>query len=125
MNPGPIAKAVSAAVVAALTAAITALADGNITGIEWTIIAGAFLVALGGVYAIPNIPDSVRAYSKAITAGLIAAVAGLGQALTDGGGINSAEWLGILVALVSGLGLVATVPNAPESVYLPRHALED
>lgn len=123
MNLGPIAKAVSAAVVAGLTASITALSDGDITPVEWTVIVGAFLVALGGVFSIRNIPDTARAYSKAILAGLIAAVASVGQALTDGG-VSSAELLGIGVALLVGLGLVATVPNAPASVVVPRRALD-
>lgn len=111
---GLYSKAIAAAVAAGFTAAITALADGHITGVEWTLIAGAVLVAGGGVFAVPNIPDSVRAYSKAILAALIAGVAALGVALTDGG-VSKAELLTIALALLSGGGLVSIVPNALSS----------
>jgi hypothetical protein len=115
MNLGPIAKAVSGAVVAGFTAAIGALTDGNITGYEWTVIAAAVLVAAGGIYAVPNIPDSVRSYAKAITAALIAGLGALGVALTDGGGVSSAELLTIGIALLASGGLVSAVPNARRS----------
>ena len=48
------AKAVVAAVLAGLAALGTALADGHVTGVEWTIVAAAALTALGTVWGIPN-----------------------------------------------------------------------
>lgn len=50
----PYAKAVTGAVVAGLTALVTALDDETITNQELAIIAVAFFVALGAVWAIPN-----------------------------------------------------------------------
>ena len=50
----PYAKAVIGALIAGLTAIGTALTDGGISPAEWVAAAIAFLVALGGVYAIPN-----------------------------------------------------------------------
>lgn len=118
MNLGPYAKAISAAVVAGFTAAIGALADGGISPVEWTVVAGSFLVALGGVF----VADNVRwfRYAKAVVAGLVAAVGALGVALTDGGGVSTAELITIAVALLSGLGLVSQVPNAEVSDYQRR-----
>jgi hypothetical protein len=49
-----------AALAAGLAAATTALEDGAVSAQEWTIIAGAVVVALGGVfggvYAVANKP---------------------------------------------------------------------
>jgi peptidoglycan/LPS O-acetylase OafA/YrhL len=112
---GTYAKAVSAAVVAALTTAVTALNDNDLTAIEGVAIASAFLVGAGAVWAVPNTPESVRKYGKAITSALVAALASVAVALTDGGGIGAPEWLTIVIALLGGLGLVAVVPNAAVS----------
>ena len=111
-NIGLYAKAVSAAVAAGLTSAITALSDGNITAFEWTVIAGAFLAGLVGVWAVPNMPEGVRKYGKAIVGGLVAVAAAVGAAVVDGSGVDQAEMLSIALALLSGLGLVAITPNA-------------
>lgn len=48
------AKAAVGALVAGLTALGTALTDGTVTGVEWTVVAVATLVALGTVWGTPN-----------------------------------------------------------------------
>lgn len=118
-NPSPktignYAKAISGAVSAGFAAAVSALADGNITAQEWTGIAVTFLIAAGAVYAVPNFPSAARSYAKAITAGLVGGFGSLGIALTDGG-VSSAEWLTIAIAVLVGAGLVGAVPNAAYS----------
>lgn len=112
MTIGTYAKAIAATAAAGLTAAITALDDGTITAYEWTVILIAAAVAAGAVWAIPNMTDGVRKYGKAATAGLIAVLGAIGAAVLDGSGISPDEWLGIAVALLSGLGLTYAVPNA-------------
>lgn len=112
---GAYTKAIAAAVVAGGTAAITALHDGVIVPEEWVAITIAFLVALGGVWAVPNVPKSVATYGKAIVAGLIAALGALGTALASGVGISPNEWITIGIALLGGLGLVGIAPNAAAS----------
>jgi hypothetical protein len=57
----PYAKAVTGAIVAFLTAIATALADNGITGQEWVTAAIAFFVALGAVWAIPNVRSNYPA----------------------------------------------------------------
>jgi len=114
-NIGLYAKAFAGAVAAGLTAAVTALTDGSVTGFEWTIIVGAFLAGLVGVWAIPNVPESVRKYGKMIVGGLVAVVASIGAALVDGTGVSQAELLTIALALLAGLGLVGVTPNAASS----------
>lgn len=112
MNLGPYAKAVSGTTAAGFTAAIAALADGNITGTEWAGIAVTVLVAAAAIYSVPNFPSRARSYAKSITAGLVGGLGSLGIALTDGGGISSAEWLTIAIVVLVGAGLVSQVPNA-------------
>lgn len=48
------AKAVVGGLVAGLTALATALADGQVTQLEWTGVVLAALVAYGAVYRVPN-----------------------------------------------------------------------
>jgi hypothetical protein len=113
MAIGTYAKAVAGAVVAGLTAAVTALADGSLTGYEWTVIVGAVLVSLAGIFTADNVKWFKTA--KAVTAALIAGVAALGVALLDGGGVSSGELLGLVIALLSGAGVTYVVPNAVSS----------
>lgn len=56
MNLKPYAKAIVGAAVTGLTALGTALADDRVTNLEWTVVAGATLAALGLVWAVPNRP---------------------------------------------------------------------
>lgn len=52
----PYRKAILGALAAGLAALGTALADGQVTGEEWTRVAVAAVVTLGAVYAVPNRP---------------------------------------------------------------------
>jgi len=52
----PYRKAILGALAAGLTALGTALADGQVTGEEWTRVGVAALVTLGAVWAVPNRP---------------------------------------------------------------------
>ena len=54
MNWKPYRKAIFGALAAGLLALGTALADGQVTGEEWTRVAAAALATLGVVYAVPN-----------------------------------------------------------------------
>ena len=47
-------KAISAGAIAFGGALLTASQSGDVTGNEWWFIAGTTIVALGGVWAIPN-----------------------------------------------------------------------
>lgn len=51
-----IAKAIIGALIAGLTAIGTGLTDGGVSAQEWVAALVAFLVALGGIYAVPNAP---------------------------------------------------------------------
>ena len=108
---GLYAKAVSAAVVAVLTAYITALSDGVVTEVEWTVVATAGVASTAAVWAIPNVPAVLRTYGKAGAAGLLAGLASLGVGYTDAV-LTQPELLTAVVALITGSGLVAAVPNA-------------
>jgi peptidoglycan/LPS O-acetylase OafA/YrhL len=114
-NIGLYAKAIVAAASAAATTAITALQDGELSTADWLTIIGAFVVALGAVFATPNIPEGVRVYGKAIVAFVAAAVASLTTSFIDGTGLSLQETLGALVAGLAALGLTYGVSNAAES----------
>ncbi len=53
----PYAKAIVGALLAGLGALGTALADNQVTTVEWVGVAVATLGALGIVYAVPNRPQ--------------------------------------------------------------------
>ena len=112
---GLITKAVLAAFVAASSSVITALQNGHIDGLEWIAIASAFVVGLGAVFAIPNLPSGVAKYGKAIAAGIVAGLSAAATAYLNQD-ISPDEWVVIAVAVLTGLGLVAVAPNAPASV---------
>jgi hypothetical protein len=57
-NIAPYYKAVTGALIAFLSAIAAALAQDGISGQEWITAAIAFLVGLGAVFAIPNIPKT-------------------------------------------------------------------
>ncbi len=117
---GLIAKAIIAAAVSAASAAVTALQNGHIDIQEWIVIALAFVVGLGAVWAVPNLPDGIKRYGKAITAALIAGLSAYATAATTGGWVPTTdEWVVIVIALLSGAGLVYTAPNAPASTNIP------
>lgn len=117
---GLIAKAIIAAAVSAASAAVTALQNGHIDVQEWVVIALAAIVGLGAVWAVPNLPDGIKRYGKAITAALIAGLSAYATAATTGGWVPTAnEWIVIVIALLSGAGLVAAAPNAPASTNIP------
>lgn len=58
MNFAPYAKAILASLIAGLGALATALVDdkslGDVSDGQWVAVVLAFLVALAGVYAVPN-----------------------------------------------------------------------
>lgn len=56
MSWKPYAKAIGGGLAAGLAALGTALADNQVTPLEWTVVAGAVLVGLGVVYTVPNRP---------------------------------------------------------------------
>jgi hypothetical protein len=121
-------KAILSAFVAAASAAIVALQDGvdgsHISFGEWVVIATAFVISGAAVWAVPNVPESVRVYGKAITAGLTSGLSALGASLTDGS-ISAHEWIALLMALVVGSGLVGIAPNASASDNLIEYEDED
>lgn len=53
----PYAKAITGAAIAGLTTLGTALADGDVTPVEWVAVAIAGLTAMGAVWAVPNRPS--------------------------------------------------------------------
>lgn len=59
-------------------------------------------------------------YAKALIAAALAGLASAQAALPDG--ITQAEWVAIAIATLSGLGIVAAVPNRPPT---PAVAFED
>lgn len=85
----------------------TALTDGGLSTEEilnlTILVAGAV-----GVYAVPNLPEGWRAYSKTIIAALVAGLVALLSFLT--GGITVSEWLQVVMAAFAGVGVYVT-PN--------------
>lgn len=112
---GLYAKALAGAAVAGLSAYSVAVQDGSgITASEALVIVGTVLVALGGIFLIPNVPEGVRVYGKAILGAVIALVGTLGTGLTDGG-LSQVEVVGAIIAFIVALGLVGVTSNAASS----------
>lgn len=68
------AKALVAAVIAALTSLVGALDDDAVSSGEGASIALAFFVALGAVWAVPNMKPGERGQSSVVTALLVIAL---------------------------------------------------
>lgn len=65
----PYAKAITAAVVTGLGTLQVAYADQVISTGEWVNVAIATLVALGGVYAVPNVAKAAASWGTIVTPG--------------------------------------------------------
>lgn len=104
--------AVVATVASAIAAAVT---DGHITSVEVVNIAIAGLGAIG-VVIVPNLPDGVAAYSKAIVAALMAIATALVGFLMAGP-VTTSEIVQLIVIALAAVG-VFVVPNQPA----PAHA---
>jgi len=99
-------KFFAAAVVTVLAAVAGALTgDGVISSVEWVNVAIMGVGALA-VFAGPNVPGA--AYTKAILAVLAAGLTVLVSAII--GGIDSVEWIQIILAAAGAVGVYA-VPN--------------
>lgn len=69
-----------------------------------------------------------KPYAKAIAGAAVAGLTSAGTALTDGA-IDPTEWITIAVATLTALGVIWSVPNAPDSgsdpagqsEYIGRH----
>jgi uncharacterized membrane protein YgaE (UPF0421/DUF939 family) len=107
-----IAKAVAMAVAAAVTALITALDDGEIIPSELLTTGIAILGSAGVVWYVTNGPGSE--YAKAVVGAITAALTSLVVALGDNV-ITQQEWLIAIGAAIAASGLVALVPNQPDT----------
>lgn len=88
MTPAQYAKAVVGAAIAGLGALGTALTDGHVSGSEWLVVASTTLVALGGVFGVPNAPSAkqsaaneLAAAAEKVASGILPAVAHSGVVL--------------------------------------------
>lgn len=95
---------VVATVVSAIVAAQTG--DGVVSAQEWVNVA-ILGVGAAGVFAAPNVPGAK--YTKTVLAVLTGALTALASYIT--GGVNTTEWLQILVAAFAAVGVYA----APKS----------
>jgi hypothetical protein len=101
------AKAIMYIALTAVGFLATALTDNTLSTEEVLNLAVLVLGAVG-VYAVPNMPEGWRAYSKTIIAAVTAGIVALLSFLT--GGVTAAEWLQVVVAAFAGVG-VFIVPN--------------
>lgn len=111
-------KFVAQVVATGLTAIVAALLDNRVDTLEWVNVG---IVALGavGVLGAGNLPTGVWAYTKTIVASATAGLVLLTSLLADGG-MSTAEWLQVLLAVAGAAG-VAIVPG-PRVVSVGRHA---
>jgi hypothetical protein len=109
MNIGHYAKSIVYIALAAVTFLVTALTDNALATDE---ILNLVVVVLGaiGVYAVPNFPEG---FAKAAKTGIAFLTAGVVAALSFlTGGIAMTEWLQIIIAAFTAIG-VYIVPNEP------------
>jgi hypothetical protein len=99
--------AVLATVASAVAAAVT---DGHVTSVELVNIAIAGLGAIG-VVIVPNLPEGIAAYSKAIVAALMAIATALVGFLVAGP-VTTSEIVQLIVIALAAVG-VFVVPNQP------------
>lgn len=103
-------KSITYIALAAVTFLVTALTDNTLSGEE---LLNLVIVVLGaiGVYAVPNFPEGIAKIAKTgiafLTAGVVAALS------FWTGGIETTEWLQIIIAAFTAVG-VYIVPNGPK-----------
>jgi hypothetical protein len=85
----------------------TALTD-NALSTEEVLNLAIMVIGAVGVYAVPNLPEGWRSYSKTIIAAVTAGLVALLSFLTDG--VTAAEWMQVVVAAFAGVG-VFIAPN--------------
>ena len=101
------AKAIMYIALTAVGFLATALTD-NTMSIKEVLNLAIMVIGAVGVYAVPNMPEGWRSYSKtiiaAVTAGLVALLSFIS------GGVTAAEWMQVIVAAFAGVGVFIT-PN--------------
>jgi hypothetical protein len=98
------------AVISAIAVAVqSALSDDVLTNAEQVQIAIAGFTAIS-VYITSNALSGVWAYTKAISAGFLAALALIAGYLANGNEMTTSMWINVGVAFVTAL-LVRQVPN--------------
>ncbi len=110
-------KALASAFFAVLVAVYTALnGDNRIDGLEWIVVAIAFTNAVG-VYLVPLAPQT--RYSKTAVAVVLAVLQVLTTVIV--GGIDSTEWILVLLSVGQALG-VAAAPSVSNNGVASRTA---
>lgn len=121
--PSRYAKAIVATLTAVVAVLAAALTDGAVDTVELAHVGLALITALG-VYWVPNAPEGLRHYAKAVVAIAGTALQALVPFLIEGS-VTPAQWLMVLLA---GLGAIAVgiVPNteAVRSHYVSRVPVE-
>lgn len=108
-------KAIGTLVVTGLTAYIAALADGDVTSVEWITIVISVVIATAIVWAVPSTPAVFQKWGKAIASAVVAALSSIAVGLTDGNGLSQAEIITAIVAGLTSLGLIGFASNAASS----------
>lgn len=114
-------KAIAGAAVNTLLVILAALTDHGISLAEWVGIGGTAVLSGVGIVALRN-TRGVLTYTKAITAGVTAALGILGTSLADGS-LSVAELTTLVLGVAGSLGITGAVSNAVTSdTITPRHA---
>lgn len=101
------AKALIYIALAAVAFLVTALSDETL-GLDEILNLVVVVVGAIVVYAVPNLPGTIRPYAKTIAAFVTAGVIALLSFLT--GGVSLTEWLQVIIAAFAGIGVYIT-PN--------------
>lgn len=110
MNISHYGKSITYIALAAVTFLVSALSDNSLTGEETLNLVVVVLGAIG-VYLIPNFPEGIAKVAKTLVAFATAAVVAALSFWT--GGIETTEWLQIIIAAFTAIG-VYIVPNGPK-----------
>lgn len=103
------------AAIAAVGSLVTAfLSDGAITLHEWILLGGSFAVAVN-MFVVPNLDAGIAKYAKAIVTAVIALLTILLVVIP--GGVTTAEWIQVGIAVVAALGIPAL--PAPQFPAVP------
>jgi len=107
----------AAQVVATVISAVAlAFGDGHVSASEWINV---IILGLGSVAVLGagNLPAGVWSHTKTIVSAATAGAVFLQSAIT--GGIDGAEWLQLVLAVLGALGVLAV--KGPQVVAVGRH----
>lgn len=115
-------KALGQVLVTVAVFVVSALTDNRISEVEWVLLAGTAVNAVG-VYIVPNLNEGIAAAAKTWVAFLLSGLTVLAT-MKLGDGLSATEILEVLIAAAAAIGLTG-LPNAWPPASVARNTERD